>query len=433
MNELYRNAAESPVTKGFVFDYSVIEKALKQLHQSGTPTKIPINADLFSELRRVMRNAVEDGVQQVPAESGWVKEMKNNANVFAAFKSHRMGKDMASRMLDENGNLKPFRQFVQDTEDIVDHHVRRWLRTEYDTAVKRAHKAAQMKQFLEEADVLPNIEWLPSTAINPRELHMAFYHRIWAIDDPFWEEHRPGDLWGCQCDWKATAEPPTDNTDLKYDVPDPSKGLEGNPATTAQVFSDEHPYFPADCKECPFNNNPLKAIINKKKDCYSCRKILMAITQAFYGVTPKQLETSKKKVAEFRESIPKGQMKVVKIGDTIIDELQLSRQVVKSWCSHPFKYILERNKAIIDLKKLFDKATYFGWSEDEKVLINGAMKPKHPDTKYWLYYRVVINGEDAYICIKRLHNGKYVPYCLDDQRSWHNTAPKVRQELPPES
>ena len=95
MNELYRNAAESPVTKGFVFDYSVIEKALKQLHQSGTPTKIPINADLFSELRRVMRNAVEDGVQQVPAESGWVKEMKNNANVFAAFKSHRMGKDMA--------------------------------------------------------------------------------------------------------------------------------------------------------------------------------------------------------------------------------------------------------------------------------------------------------------------------------------------------
>ena len=100
-----------------------------------------------------------------------------------------MGRDMASKLLDENGNIKSFRQFKQDTEGIVSHHVNAWLRTEYDTAIKRAYRAAEMRQFIDEADVFPNIEWLPSTAVNPRESHMPFYHHIWPVGDPFWDEH----------------------------------------------------------------------------------------------------------------------------------------------------------------------------------------------------------------------------------------------------
>lgn len=432
MTDLYRNEAD-PVTTGFTFDMSAIEKALKNIHSRKIPTKVAIDGELFSEVRKVMSSAIDTGVQAPDIQSGFARELKQNADVFSAFKVHRMGRDMASRMLDENGNLKPFSQFKKDTADIVDHHVNRWLRTEYDTAVRRAHKASEMRQFIEEADVFPNIKWLPSTAIHPRESHIPFYLRIWPVDHPFWDEHKPGDEWGCQCDWEATDEPPTDNSDLEVEEVKPSPGLAGNPAKTGQIFSDDHPYFPAECSGCPFNTSPLKIITNQKKDCYKCKQILRAISEAVFKATPKQLDASKKRVAKFKESIPKGQMKVVEIEDKIIDKLHLSRQVVKGWCSHPFKFVLERNKAIINLQKLFEKATYYGWAEDETVLINGAMKPKHPDTRYWLYYKVVINGEEAYICIKRLYDGRYVPYCLDDQRSWHDTAPKVKQELPPES
>ena len=123
-----------------------------------------------------MLSGVETGYQAPGGESAFVQELRSNTEVFAAFKAHRMGRDMASQLLDKDGNVKPFRQFKQDTEGIVDHHVNAWLRTEYDTAIKRAHRAAEMRQFIDERDVFPNIEWLPSTAVNPREAHKPFYH-----------------------------------------------------------------------------------------------------------------------------------------------------------------------------------------------------------------------------------------------------------------
>src|SRR5574344_1506027 len=50
---------------------------------------------------------------------------------------------------------------------ITSHQCDRWLRTEYDTAILRARQAANWQQFLREADVLPNLKWIPSTSPNP--------------------------------------------------------------------------------------------------------------------------------------------------------------------------------------------------------------------------------------------------------------------------
>lgn len=232
-----------------------------------------------------MASGVETGYSSPSGDNGFVNQIATNTEVFAAFKAHRMGRDMASQLLDENGNVKPFRQFKKDTENIVDHHVNRWLRTEYDTAIKRAHRASEMRQFIEEADVFPNIEWLPSTAVNPRESHMPFYNHIWPVDDPFWEEHKPGDEWGCQCGWRSTDDPVTDNSGLSGEnIAPPSKGLGGNPAKTGQIFTDDHPYFPQDCAHCGFYNSTVKnrlasVFYNRKKDCYNCPYIKACINE----------------------------------------------------------------------------------------------------------------------------------------------------------
>lgn len=232
-----------------------------------------------------MTSGVETGYSAPSGDDGFLQQLRTNTEVFAAFKAHRMGRDMASQLLDENGNVKPFRQFKQDTAKIVDHHVNRWLRTEYDTAIKRAHRAAEMRQFIDEADVFPNIEWLPSTAVSPREAHKPFYHHIWSIDDPFWEAHKPGDEWGCQCGWQSTDESVTDNSGLGGDdVAPPSKGLGGNPAKTGEVFTDDHPYFPKDCAHCGFYNAGVKnrlasVFYDRKKDCYDCPYIRACIAR----------------------------------------------------------------------------------------------------------------------------------------------------------
>lgn len=269
----------------FTFDSSIIEKALRNIQGGKLDARTQIDPGLFSEVSRIMVGAVETGYQSPSGDGGFVEQLRTNADVFAAFKAHRMGRDMAAQLLDEDGNVKTFRQFKQDTEGIVNHHVNAWLRTEYDTAVRRAHRAAEMRQFIDEADVFPNIEWLPSTAVNPRESHMPFYHHIWPVDDPFWEDHKPGDEWGCQCGWRSTDEPVTDNTGLGGDdIAPPSRGLGGNPAKTGQVFSDDHPYFPKDCAHCGFYNASAKnrlvgLFYNRKKDCYNCPYLRACINE----------------------------------------------------------------------------------------------------------------------------------------------------------
>lgn len=236
-------------------------------------------------MSRILVSGVETGYGEPGGKSEFLQQLRSNSEVFSAFKAHRMGRDMASQLLDDDGNVKPFEQFRKDTEGIVSHHVKQWLRTEYDTAIRRAHRAAEMRQFIDEADVFPNIEWLPSTAVNPREEHMPFYHHIWAIDDPFWEHHKPGDEWGCQCGWEATDKPLTDNTGLDDEsIAPPSPGLSGNPVKTGQVFSDDHPYFPSDCAHCAFYKPGIRdrlALVfsAREKDCYGCPYIRACIAR----------------------------------------------------------------------------------------------------------------------------------------------------------
>lgn len=215
-----------------------------------------------------------------------------------------MGRDMAMQLIDRDGELKSFQQFRTDVQGIASHHVDSWLRTEYDTAIKRSHRAVEMRKFISEADVLPNIEWLPSMAVNPRESHMPFYHRIWPIGHPFWATHKPGDEWGCLCGWAATAEEPTDNTDLGGESIKPSPGLGGNPAQTAQIFSDDHPYFPSNCTSCPFKTVQFSLFTNKTKDCYHCKNILRAIEKTEQKLE-KERELLQKKKAQVTARIGK--------------------------------------------------------------------------------------------------------------------------------
>lgn len=281
VDELYKDAADNEVSTGFSFNADVLQRAIKNIYERKYNPNKEIDGHLLEEVHRIINAATDIGFSGGEADGEFVHQLRSNNGVFAAFKTHRMGRDIASRLIDDNGEVKSFRQFQQDVEPITSHHIDRWLRTEYDTAIKRAQQAADMMQYREEADVLPNLEWLPSTAMKPREDHMVFYHHIWAIDDPFWQKHKPGDQWGCQCDLAPTDAPVTDNEGLGREPnAKPSKGLSGDPSRTGIIFSDDHPYFPNSCGNCVFNKGQLSLFTNKDKDCYQCTKANKAIDRA---------------------------------------------------------------------------------------------------------------------------------------------------------
>ena len=201
-------------------------------------------------------------------------ELRQSNGVFAAFKVHSMAEKMAALLTDDAGKLKPFYQWKNEVKDISTHYVGTWLRTEYNTAVIRAHNAADWLQFERNRDIMPNLRWMPTTSPNPEAEHKRF----WAmkltrpIDDSFWNKHRPGDRWNCKCSLEATDEPPTDLPD-DADDEKPQRGLRGNPAKTGQIFDKSHPYFPKNCASCGFSKKRGKVLNwfgNTNKDCKNC-------------------------------------------------------------------------------------------------------------------------------------------------------------------
>lgn len=243
MDDLYRDAAPSVNVS---IPQDIISGALNDIYHKNVDPNKDIDPALFNAFWQKFNDAAAKGVSESKAptpQDDFLDALKYNNAVFSAFKVHRLQHDVAAQLTDSNGNLKPFEQWLKDVQPIASHHCANWFQTEYSTAVIRAHQAADWQQFEREKDVLPNLKWMPSTSVHPGEDHQIFWGTILPIDDPFWDEHRPGDRWNCKCSLTSTDKPCTDIPGGSRPNDNPQPGLDNNPGKDAKLFSDSHPYI----------------------------------------------------------------------------------------------------------------------------------------------------------------------------------------------
>jgi len=285
MDELYYEDGQVPdlASSGFTFSDEVIAKALVGIYKGEVDIDKGVEQNLYKETLRILNKATAKGISDAidsgaPApKKDFLYQLRHSNEVFSAFKTHTQQNHLADLLTDSKGKLKSFGQFAKDSEAVIGKYNRQWLRTEYDTAVIRAHQAANWQKFEEEKDVLPNLEWIPSTSPNPSEDHMVFWGTILPVDDGFWDAHRPGDRWNCKCDLRSTDKAATHAPDAdiisKHD--EPAKGLDNNPGKDGKIFNQSHPYFPKSCAACPFSSNGKPSPLADKivGDCNRCGNV----------------------------------------------------------------------------------------------------------------------------------------------------------------
>lgn len=262
------------------FNADILAQFIKKIYR-GFDTENSIEGVMWREVLRVINEGTVEGLAKAKTppthEEEFYKALRHSNEVFAAFKVHTMGQEMAAKLYDSKGQLKPFSKWVEDVSAISSHQVGSWLRTEYDTAVIRAHAAADWREFERNKDIMPNLRWMPTTSKEPEAVHSEYWRRklTLPIDDPFWNEHHPGDRWNCKCSLEATDDPVVRPDDMEPTKP--QRGLENNPGKDGHTFSDNHPYFPKGCGACPFSkgvkNRMGTFFRNEKKHCYECSKI----------------------------------------------------------------------------------------------------------------------------------------------------------------
>ena len=292
-----------------------------------------IEPTMWQELTKIMNDATAKGLSKgefsIDHNKGFLDSVKHANEVFAAFKTHAMGKSMASKLLDDNGNLKPFDKWMKDISSISSHHVGSWLKTEYNTAVLRAHNAADWRSFMENKDIMPNLRWMPTTSPDAEAVHRGYWEKklTLPVEHPFWNKHHPGDRWNCKCSLESTDDPASPD-DILDDLPtEPAqRGLENNPGKDGKMFNDTHPYFPKNCNQCSFYKNrgfknKMKTWFNNhEKDCYNC---------SFFN-NKEEEQKRRNSIKEFIEnalSLPWGGKKGVYLGEISNEEVKALKRI----------------------------------------------------------------------------------------------------------
>ena len=294
---------------------SVIDAFLNKIH-NGFDTMASIEQGMWQEILNQINEATVNGLLEAKTvtshNEAFLSALRHSNEVFAAFKVHALQQEVAAKLLTPDGQLKSFADFRRDVEPITSHQCGAWLQTEYDTAVIRAHNAADWQSFQQNKDIMPNLRWCPTTAPEPEVAHRAFWlaKLNLPVDDPFWQHHHPGDHWNCKCTLEQNNDPivrpnglttkPTKpnepNMPNKPIEPNaPQQGLDNNPGKDGHIFSDNHPYFPNGCSSCPFNkglkNRFNASFRNEKKHCYECAQI--------NAVLPDEDEKRRKRVQDY--------------------------------------------------------------------------------------------------------------------------------------
>ena len=292
-----------------------------------------IEPTMWRELTKIMNDATAKGLSKgefsIDHNRSFLDAVKHANEVFAAFKTHAMGKSMASKLLDDNGNLKPFDKWMKDISSISSHHVGSWLKTEYNTAVLRAHNAADWRSFIENKDIMPNLRWMPTTSPDAEAVHRGYWEKklTLPVEHPFWNKHHPGDRWNCKCSLESTDDPASPD-DVLDDLPiEPAqRGLENNPGKDGKMFNDTHPYFPKNCNQCSFYKNrgfknKVKTWFNNhEKDCYNC---------SFFN-NKEEEQKRRNSIKEFIENafgLPWGGKKGVYLGEISNEEVKALKRI----------------------------------------------------------------------------------------------------------
>lgn len=179
-------------------------------------------------------------------------ELRENVYMFSAAKTFNEVLDFKGALVNDKGEIKPFKEFKQDMLSLDEQYNKNWLRTEYDTAYGQAQNAVAWNQFEKNKDVLPNLKYSAVIDANTSDICAPLDGICLPINDPFWNTFMPLNHFNCRClvtqeDETATI---TSESDVKQLTKAPNEEMQSafkmNSGKKGVVFSEKHPYFSVD-------------------------------------------------------------------------------------------------------------------------------------------------------------------------------------------
>lgn len=215
----------------------------------GKYTSGDIHPKIWEATYRNLSKGVTDGFGKIEYKDNSIEvvnELKTNVAVYAAFKAHAQGKELAQMLVDENGKQRSWNEFRKAATSVDSKYNQQWLEAEFNQATRAARSAKQWGEIQKTKDTYPNLEYIESRSGTPRDDHKRFYGVVKPIDDAFWNRMMPPNGWGCKCSVRPTRAK-ADGQEIEPVEAIP--GVSGNAGKDSQVFSKTHPIVSSESKK----------------------------------------------------------------------------------------------------------------------------------------------------------------------------------------
>ena len=124
------------------------------------------------------------------------KRLTRSNYIFSGIKAFHQLNEAFPSMIDNNGNKKPFEQFLNEVQNINQTYNVNYLHAEYNFVQASATMAAKWEKFTEDGDrYLLQYRTQKDDRVRPE--HAALDGVTLPMSDPFWESYYPPNGWNC--------------------------------------------------------------------------------------------------------------------------------------------------------------------------------------------------------------------------------------------
>lgn len=227
-----------------------------------------------------LNEAVEVGIAQSKPSAIMQQRLKESNYVFSGFKTFHEMKETFPLLVDEEGNRKPFKQFLNEVQTVNEKYNSHYLRAEYNFAVTSSEMAAKWEQFEEGGDRY-DLQYRTVGDDKVRASHRKLDGVTLPPSSPFWDEYFPPNGWRCRCTVVQVRKGKYAASNEQQAIENGNQATGGkheemmrfNPGKRMACFPAYNPYTVSKCNSCPKGDMKLAADIQSNELCAACKVI----------------------------------------------------------------------------------------------------------------------------------------------------------------
>lgn len=277
----------------------------------------------------VLDGAVDTALKEVPLDDISVQRLKESNYVFSGIKTFHELNEAFPSLLDEEGNRKPFNQFLNDVQKVYDAYNVQYLRTEYNFAQASALMAARWKKFEQDGDRY-YLQYRTVGDKRVRRTHRMLHNITLPIESPFWDKYFPPNGWNCRCTvvqvrkdkYPVSNEQEAMNLGSQATAGKYQEMFMFNPGKRMTTFPAYNGYTLRKCNRCEVRPDKMKlaADIPDNEVCRACRLLQESRLAGIHSAT----EGIRSIIRRLKNGYPKGD--AVRIGRLADDVKEFVRK-----------------------------------------------------------------------------------------------------------